>query len=323
MPANLPPQYYETRKKYKLARTVEEKIKVLEKLLSLVPKHKGTEKLQAELKTKIARLRKEGERKAKTGRKDPAYDIPREGAGRVTLIGPPNSGKSKLLQVLTNALPEVAPYPFTTFKPFVGMMPFEDIKIQLVDTPPLSENFVEMRLSNILRNSDLLSGVIDLGEENLLEQIELILKRLGDFKIRTDKKREEGELVKKLLILGNKKDLPGAQEKWRIVEELYRERFPLLSISAFSGEGLEELKRLIYRLLGIIRIYTKAPGEKIEKRDPVILKEGSTVLEAAREIHKDFGKKLKYACLWNSKGRPLRVGKNYLLKDGEVVEFHL
>ena len=141
MPANLTPEYLAAEEEFKSAQSHEEKIAALERMLSTVPKHKGTEKLQADIKRRLSRERKEGHKKG-GARTVPFWLVKKEGAGQVALIGPPNAGKSSLLAALTNARPEVADYPFTTHAPTPGMMAYENIQVQLIDLPPVSRSEV-------------------------------------------------------------------------------------------------------------------------------------------------------------------------------------
>lgn len=302
MPANLPPEYFEVERRYREAKTIEEKLFFLERMLAVMPKHKGTEKLQKELRTKLSKLRNSLFKRPAT-RRGFAYHIPKEGAGQVVIVGPPNSGKSSLLKCLTNAKPEIAPYPFTTQTPQVGMMEYEDIKIQLVDTPPISERNQKIPWKSLIYNADLLLLVMDLGKDNILEELGLIKEIIYN---------------PKQLLLGNKLDQEGVEARLNMLKKNY----PVMGISCKTCEGLEDLKREIFKSLEIIRIYTKKPGKSVERIDPLILKKGSTLLEAARETHKDFEHLLKYARLWNDEYSGQRVERQYILKDRDVVEFH-
>ena len=333
MPANLPPQYFEAEKRFRLAKTNEEKIKILYEMLAIMPKHKGTEKLQAELKSKISKLRKQAGKKH-VARRIYGYHIEREGAGRAVLLGAPNSGKSQLLAALTNAEPKIAPYPFTTREPVVGMMEFENIKIQLIDVPSISKNFMEFRVLDVIRSSDIVLLVVDLGDDDLLDHIETIKERLEQSRIMLVAKKtqvaEETQaeeyieyMQKPTILVGNKNDLKGAAERLQILMNSYKKEFLIVSVSAQNAAGLEQLKKEIYYKLDIIRVYTKAPGEKADLSEPVILKTGSTVIDAARYIHKDFIN-MKYARLWDSnKYNGQRVERNHILKDGDILEFHI
>jgi ribosome-interacting GTPase 1 len=328
MPANLPPQYYEAEKRYREAKEPQDKLKILHEMFAIMPKHKGTDKLQADLKFRISKLKKELQQKKKASRRD-QYFVEKEGAACVVLIGAPNVGKSQILSSLTNATPEVAPYPYTTLKPLCGMMPFENVQIQLVDTPPISSDFMEPWSSGIIRHADLVLLAADLGSENMIEEIETVFQRLEEYKIQLESEEKEtnpmdGIAHKKTSLLGNKSDLEKAEENLTILKDLYGRRFPIFFISAQKGTNLEELKGHIFERLEIIRVYTKVPGKKADFEDPVILKIGSTPLDAARAIHKDFAFNLKYARIWGTgvyDGQ--MVQKDFVLKDGHVVEFHI
>jgi ribosome-interacting GTPase 1 len=328
MPANLPPQYYEAEKRYREAKEPQDKLKILHEMFAIMPKHKGTDKLQADLKFRISKLKKELQQKKKASRRD-QYFVEKEGAAQVVLIGAPNVGKSQILSSLTHATPEVAPYPYTTLKPLCGMMPFENIQIQLVDTPPISSDFMEPWLSGIIRYADLILLVADLGSENMIEEMEIVFQRLEEYRIQLESEEKEtspldGIAHKKTSLLGNKSDLEKAEKNLTILKELYGQRFPIFSVSAQKGTNLEKLKRHIFERLEIIRVYTKVPGKKADFEDPVILKIGSTPLDAAQAIHKDFAYNLKYARIWgNGVYDGQMVQKDFVLKDGHVVEFHI
>jgi len=328
MPANLPPQYHEAEKIYRSAKTPEEKVEALETMLAIMPKHKGTDHLRAELRRRIAKHQEEAERRPSAGRKGSAYNIRREGAGQIVLVGLPNAGKSQLVSTLTEAAPDIADYPFTTKVPTPGMMRFENIQIQLVDMPPVIDREAKPWLSHLLRNADVLLILVDLGEDPLL-QMDTILAELGGVKVKPIGMEVSDELLigiarKKALIVGNKNDLSNAGENYKLLQSRYGSQFPLVSISALKGMGLVDMKRTIYGMLDIIRIYTKSPGSKADLNEPVVLKKGSTVEEAAASVHKDFLKNLKYAQVWGSgKFDGQRVSRGYVLEDGDVIELHI
>ena len=330
MPANLPPDYFQAEKRYRQAKTPEEKVEALEAMLSIMPKHKGTDRLRAELRTKIAKFAEESQRKLATSRRGSAYYIRKEGAGQVILAGLPNAGKSQLVSTLTEASPVVADYPFTTKAPTPGMMRFGNIQIQLVDIPPIIDRNAQPWLPNLLRGADLLLIMVDLSQEPL-SQVEAIIEELGKQKIepigRKEGRKEGAEpwvFQKRALIVGNKEDLEGSEENYRRLGSQYSEEFTLISISAKGGIGLEGLKEEIYRRLDIIRVYTKAPGMKADLEEPIVLKRGSTVEDVAQSIHKDFHAKLKYAQLWGSgKYDGQKVKREHILEDGDVIELRL
>ncbi len=314
MPANLPPQYFEAEKKFRLAKNAADKITALEEMLAIMPKHKGTDHLRADLRRRIAKLTQVSEKKAATQRASMLID--KEGAAQVVVIGLPNAGKSQLVSRVTNASPTVAEYPFTTHIATPGMMEFKNIQIQLIDTPPLTEQSVGWWLPHMIRRADALLLVVDLSNAPLA-QVEAIFTELESRKI------EIGDKVK-ALIVGNKLDLPNASENYLTLDNKYQGQLPIIAVSAREGTGLEELKRKIYQLLDIIRVYTKVPGRKPDFADPIILDWGSTLEDAAASVHKDFAARLKYARIWGSgKYDGAMVKRGHILQDGDIIELHL
>jgi len=328
MPANLTPEYLEAEARFKQAKSIPEKIKALEVMLAVIPKHKGTEKLRGQLKSRMAKLKEELQRKPTIGRAEQAFNIKREGAAQVVLLGLPNSGKSALFSKLTNAFSEVADYPFTTRKPIPGMMKFENLQIQLVDTPPIQLDHIEPGFPNLIRNGDALLILVDLTEDPIF-QMEILLEELKGMRINIGGKGpipspEVGWAYKKVLLIGNKCDAKNAMEGYRAFENHFGNHFTILPISAKERMNFEELKKEVYQLLGIIRIYTKAPGKEPDLTEPVILKKGSTVEEVALSIHKDFAAKLRYAKIWGSgKFDGQMVKRDYQVNEGDVIELHI
>jgi small GTP-binding protein len=326
MPANLPPMYFEAEKRFRAAKTAPDKIVALEEMLSIMPKHKGTDHLRAELRRRIAKLTQTIDKKSATQRA--SMVIPKEGAAQVAVVGLPNSGKSQIVARITNASPSVADYPYTTQTATPGMMPFENIQIQLIDTPPLGPHTVEYWIPHTLRRADALLIVTDLSDYPV-EQMEAITTHLEEMRIGIGgEKVEEEEAVRlapmKALIIGNKIDLQGADENYKVLQEKYEGRLPVIGVSAREGRGLEELKTRIFDVLDIIRVYTKTPGQKPDMNDPIIIARGSTLEDAAEEIHKDFRARMKYARLWGSgKHDGIMVKKDHVLEDGDIIELHI
>ena len=328
MPANLTPQYLEAEARFKQAKTTQEKIKTLEVMMAVIPKHKGTEKLRGQLKSRMAKLKEELQRKPTLGRAEQAYTIKREGSAQVVLLGLPNSGKSALFSKATHAFSEVADYPFTTQKPVPGMMKFENLQIQLVDTPPIQLDHIEPGLSNLIRNADALLLIVGLTEGPVF-QMEILLEVLKEMKIMVVGKStvpplEVGWASLKALLLGNKCDVKNAMEGYRAFEARFRETFPILPISAKEGMNSADLKKEVYQILGIIRVYTKVPGGEADLEEPVVLRKGSTVGDVALSIHKDFVAKLRYAKIWGSgKFDGQMVKRDYRVNEGDVIELHI
>jgi small GTP-binding protein len=321
MPANLPPQYFDVEKQYREAKDPQEKLVYLQQMLSIIPKHKGTEKLQAELKTKIKKIKETlGKQKKAKGSGGTWYQVEKQGAGQVVLVGLPNSGKSALVSVLTNANVDVADYPFTTQLPGVGMMDYENIKIQIVDAPPLHDDAPPW-LYGLYRNGDILIFVLD-GTRDVLTQFERIRTSLDDRNIYIEK-HDYGD-VKKAIVTISKYDQEKALAAARSFKREYGKAFICLPVSIVQDDTLKQLRDTIFNELNIIRIYTKKTGQPIRKEDPIILPKGATVLDAAEHIHKDFKKSLKFARLWNDNGYDgQRVEKHHILADEDVLEFHI
>lgn len=323
MPANLPPEYFDAEKRFREASTPQEKILALEDLIATVPKHKGTDRLRGDLRRKLAQLRKEAIKKAKKGGKGSLYVVEKEGAAQIALVGFPNAGKSSILASLTNATPVIAEYPISTLTPLPGMMPFEDIQIQLVDLPPIGNEATDGWVSGILRYADALLLIIDLTED-AEAQAELLIEQMERWNIKIRAEGNGGGVFKRTLLIANKKDIPGTEDNFKRLRERYGHIYPCISISALRKENLEELKRAIFEISGIIRVYSKPPGKEPDLTMPFTIPAGSTVFDLASIIHKDFIFNLKFARIWGSaRFNGQRVEKNYILKDKDIVEFHV
>ena len=328
MPANLPPIYYEAERKYRSAKSIAERVAALQDMMSATPKHKGTDHLRADLRAKMARLMEELEKPTYTSGGQPQpFAIRKEGAGQVMLVGLPNAGKSQLLVSLTGAAAKVASYPFTTQSPLPGILQIQNVHIQVVDTPAINDQDMQTRLFSLLRNSDLLLIVIDLSAD-ALAQMEEVVTELGEWgyllletKVTSDP--EEHRVQKRAILVGNKADEPGAQAQSQRLEARYGGRFPIVMVSLLEEKGLAELKEATFNALDKLRVYTKAPGGEPDFGSPIILNQGSKVENAAEALHKDWRRRLKFALLWGSgKYGGQRVGREYVLADGDVLEFH-
>jgi ribosome-interacting GTPase 1 len=331
MAVNLTPQYHEAESEYKKAQTAEDRLAALKKMWVEVPKHKASEKLQAELKKKISAAREELEERHQKGGKKAgvSHKVPKQGAGQVIVVGPPNAGKSRLLTRLTRAAPEVAPYPFTTREPHVGMMDWEDVKVQLIDTPPITADYLEGYLSSMVRAADAALLMVDLADDDGPFTAQAVLDRLEQAKTVLAGRNPETiddfsvEYVRTQLV-ANKSDADGAADRLEIVREMFAGRFPLHVISAEHGTGLEELRTAIYPFLNVIRVYTKKPGKPADRTSPFTVPEGSTLIELATHVHRDFEDTLKSARVWGTgvfDGQS--VARDHVLHDKDVVELHV
>jgi len=329
MPANLTPQYFEKEKQLKTARTPEDKIAIMEELLSLIPKHNGTEKLQALYKTKIAKLKAQSQKKTATAKQGPIFYIDKAGAGQITFIGPPNTGKSSLIKALTNANPEIGNYPFTTHSPSPAMMKYENIQIQLVDMPPITHEYLEPWQAELIKNTDSVLIVLDLGSQDTGNDYKVLSDKLKERNIElvpanTEVSPEKRFFQKRALIAANKKDMPDSELNLLLLKGVCNADFEVFPVSSLQEEGLKELRERFFSVLNVVRVYSKMPGKKAEKRDPYIFNKGETLMDMAKTIHRDFAQKLKFARIWGTgKYQGQKVNHEYLLQDEDIIELHI
>ena len=329
MPANLTPQYKEAEERFRKATTREEKLVALREMLALLPKHKGTEKIQADLRRRMAKLEEEAEtaHKGTSARFDPGH-VRREGAGQWVLLGTANAGKSALLRALTSAHPEVAPYPFTTRMPQPGMMPFEDIQVQIVDTPAITPAHSEVYMPNLARNADGLAIVLDVTDDDLEENHRIcraVLERARVWPAATALPADASPVlvVRPVFVLANKCDLDPDGTFVALARETVGGSDPFFAVSAEHGLGLEELRSRLFRELGRIRIYTKEPGKKPDFERPFVLAHGATVGQLALAVHKEVAQRLKFARIWGAaRFDGQQVDRDHVLSDRDVVELH-
>ena len=334
MPTNVPPQYREAEERFRRAGTVQTKIAALQEMLAIMPKHKGTDHLKAQLRARMSRLMADLEgasRSSRAGRTEP-FSVPKEGGGTATLVGPTNAGKSLLLTKATGAHSRVGAYALSTQEPVQGMLPYKDIRIQLVDTPPISNPRTQSRLYGLLRNSDVFVIVVDLSQDSI-SQVREVFSELEQWGFRLLAREEERDeknpwLTKPTILLGNKADLHGSLDQFQELEASFGDKYQVVMASAEEGVGLEELAEEIFLALRVMRVYPKSPREKLDefvRTNPLVLPLGSTVAKAAEQLHKDFGRGLKYAVLWGRSGKfeGQRVGRGHELSDEDIIELHV
>ena len=332
MPANLPPQFYELDREFKAEKDTREKLRMAQELLRMMPKHKGTDKLQAEFKSKISKLKKQIETPGSGvhgARTVEAFDhIVKEGAGQFILIGAPNSGKSSLLDSLTHAKPLVADYPYTTREPMTGMIAFDTVQLQLIDTPPISPDSYENYLGGLIRNADITVIVADLSAENMIDDLKFIIDKLQEkrivLKAKAYEKSDDPRIVcKKAFVCAHKFYEDESHHKLKDLEELFP-HFAMVATSILDDDSLDAFKMTAFESLGVMRVYTKRAGHEPDYKDPLILHLGGTVEEAANELHKDFARKLKFAKVWGEgKYQGQKVHKDFVLEDKDILEFHI
>lgn len=328
MPANLTPQYRDVEQKYRKATTLAEKIATLREMMAVIPKHKGTDHLRAELRARMSRHLEELEKPKQTGARGPQpFSIKKEGVGQALIIGFSNVGKSELLNALTGTDSKVGDYSFSTQAPKIGMLMFENILIQMVDTPALNDRDVQTRLFGLLRNADVLLVTLDLSG-HIVDEIREVIGLLEEWgyslKGTGESFDEQSVLVQKRAILVcNKSDSRDVENKVLEIISSYGSRFPVVRVSSITGANLDVLTKQIFDTLDIVRVYTKSPGQSFDYRAPIVMLCGGTVINAAERLHNQWSSKLKYALLWgSSKYDGQRVGRDYVLSDGDVLEFH-
>lgn len=327
MPANLPPAYLEAEKRYREAKTPEDKVDALEEMLTVIPKHKGTDKLRADLRRRVSKFKDQAQKKKGISKRKTAFSVEKEGAAQVAVIGPPNSGKSSLIAILTNASPEVADFPHTTQKPTPGMASYENIQFQLVDTPPITKDYTDPLMADLIRRADIVVILVDLYADALqqFEDTVHILQTLRIFPegtpVTTDLTKPP--FIKKMLVAVNKMDKPEDEETLEIFIELAEMNLPCLGMSTRTGKNLMTFIEKLFDLSEVIRVYTKVPGKEPDMKEPFVIPKESTLEDLAFKIHKDFVKQLKHAKIWGTAVRDGQmVQRDYVMQDGDVVEIH-
>lgn len=330
MPANLTPQYLAAEERFKAAKTTEEKIAALEEMIRELPKHKHTEKMYADLKSRLSKLRKEAEKKPSQARHVEGYFIEREGVGQVVLLGAPNTGKSALLGALSNAPVEVTEYPFATRRPIPGMVRFEDVRVQVVDTPSISSDYVDPFLMPFVRNADAAVLCIDLSSPDFADQPSWVMKALADARmelysgvvINTSRMSSPRKLP--AFVAATKADHPDADIALELLKEVIGDRLRILPVSIEMPQTLNEFAAACFGLFGLVRVYSKQPGKEPDKDAPFLLPAGASVLDFAEKVHRDFRERFAYARVWGpGKYDGQRVARDYSVCDGDIIELHM
>jgi len=379
---NLPAEAKAKFAKYMDAKTPEEKLRALEEFLSSVPKHKGTENLVRWARRRMAELREEiDERKKKKSGGGISFFVEKEGAAQVVIIGMTKVGKSSFLKVLTNANVQISDVPYTTKFPAVGMLRYEDIQFQLVESPAIipEGGGWNTKVVGLAKNSDgivlMLDATRDIVDDfllikNFLEEHGLyiekpkgyvhverrygggiriinygkllcteedISKLLNSYRIYHAVVKVYGEIgiddversiyettiYKPTIVVVNKVDLDKSLKSIEILRPILPSDIPVLAVSASYRIGLENIGSTIFKVLDLIRIYTKPPlGKPSEK--PLVVKKGTTVLDVAKIIHKELYEKFAYARIWGASAKypGQRVGADHVLEDRDIVEIN-
>ena len=328
MPANLPPQYLKAEDAYRKATSPDDQVTALETMLRLIPKHKGTDHLQGELKRKLKQTREQSQSDKKAGKKAKGISIPRQGSAQVVIIGGPNAGKSRLLASLTKAKPEIADYPFSTREPLPGMMTWNDVVIQLIDTPPVTDSHFDPNVMNLVRACDAIVLCFDGGSDDgpdgaaeVMQQLEQRKTKLSDH---TGFDEDDFSVLHvNTLMVVTRSDDSGCADRLEYFDEMVEEAPPRFLVELERAESVEETRDKIYQMLHLVRAYTKVPGKPAVYEDPYALPEGSTVLDVAEKVHKELADKLKFAKVWSDGEKDVQsVGTDHVVKDRDMIELH-
>ena len=329
MPTNLPADYFNAEERFRSSTTTEDKIKYLEEMMGTIPKHKGTDHLRADLRKKLSKLKTAATSKKTSKKQVSAYHINKEGAGQIIIIGTTNVGKSSLVANQTNADPEVSEVPFTTWSAMPGMMMIDNIQVQLIDSPPISEEYIDPEFLNLIRRVDLVLLMIDL-HAHPVQQLEFVLQKLQENRIAP--KHLEGQIEVEgfllhvpTIVVVNKFDSEEYEEHYQIFQELLGQEYPMVPVSVQTGHNIDTLKRTIFEKLGVIRVYSKAPGKDVDKSAPFVVDQGIQLGDFAGKVHKDFQEKLKSAKIWGTSADfpGQMVSRDHVLEDEDVVELQI
>jgi uncharacterized protein len=357
MPANLSPEYRKAEQAFRSARDPHERLECLKEMLRTIPKHKGTEHIQADIRSRVKQLTDDlGAPRKGPARSTASHAVHHEGAAQICLVGPPNSGKSSLHALLTGSRAESGPFSWTTKDALPGMLSYEDIAFQLVDLPPVTAERIEAWMPGVLQSADAVWLVVDIADADCTEQVLATCSALAQRKVtlserwpglgahhdaapaspdpdeapeRHDRMSDVEDIDDPFrvhipaLLVANKCDLDPDPDEVGVLEELADVHFPAIATSATSGHGLDRLGPFVFEALGIVRVYTKLPGHAADKRRPFTVRRGGTVLDVARLVHQDVARTLKYARLWGSSAFDgQQVGADHRVSDGDIVELH-
>lgn len=294
---NQSPFYKKAESMFLQSKTNDEKLRWLEEMIKECPKHKSSEKMLANLKTRHIKLREKIESQKKSAKGSKKQGIKKEDMQAV-IVGKTNSGKSSLLDVLTNTSPDIADYSFTTKYSFVGMMPYLGSQIQLIEIPAIKSEYY------------------DKGAVNSADTILLLVNSLED--LQEIEKEISNPTAKKIIVFNDKFNA----DLRKIEATLKSKKYNFIIINTKEEEGIEELKEKIFQSFNKIRVFTKEPGKE-KSNKPIILSPNATVKDIAEKILKGFSHLVKETRIWgpSSKFPGQKIGLSHKLKDLDVIEF--
>lgn len=303
MPINAHPEYIAAEKEYYKSENDEDRLLALEKMISVLPGHKGAENLRAQIKLRYKKLKEKLEKEKKSKKGGNRQGIKKEDLQSV-IVGKTHSGKSSFMNLVTNVVLEIGDYEFVTKSPVVGIMNYDGVGIQLIEVPAIGSEYYDR---GIVNSADVI--LIFLEKLTDLEEVTKVLERAPGKKI----------------IVFTKTDLLNENEKRKISATLSSKKYNFLLISTHTKENIEELKEKLFQSFGKIRVYTKQPEQKQRSPKPLILAPKSKVKHVAEKILKGLSQKVKTAKIWgpSSKYGGQIVGLQHELKDLDTVEFKI
>ena len=332
MPTNVSPEYKRAESDYKSAREPRDRLAALREMLRAIPKHKGTEHVQSDIKKRIKELTDEltGPKKGGT-RGGPPTTIRSEGAGQIALLGPPNSGKSTLHDALTGSGSAAGPYEFTTQFPQPGMLPVGEVGIQLIDLPPISSSHPIPWIANALQPAEGAMLVVDLSHPGCVAAVDDLVGVLDKKKVRLIGEWPKGadepfdsedpfvKLLPTVIVAARAHEIDDVETELAILEDLIGLDLPTLHASVI-GDDNDHVGPWLFEALGVVRVYTESAAKKDDK--PYTIRRGQTVIHAAELVHKDFAEQFRFARLIRTGEPDRQVGRDFELLDGDRIELH-
>ena len=383
MTTNVTYEYANAKEKFDAAKTPEEKILALQEMQRTAPTHKGGEKLRKEISKKMLALKKQmiknREQQKKASSSGAGMNVKKDGIGQVILAGFANSGKSTILNKLAKTDVEVAPYPFTTTKPEIGMTPYKGAGIQVVELPALMGGSSEGKASgtqllSIIRNSD--EVVFVLNGKNAIHEFKTLMKEVENVNMKFNQEKpkikierssfkgitisgkqflkvKQDELIDFLKSIGfhhasvilsedttlekvaqSMNDTLVYKKGFFIINEFFgkptqgelqkiKKVAEVVEVNSLDEKEIDKIKEMMFERLGKILIYTKRPGGKVDREQPLIVETGTKVEDVPKHLHKDFASTLKFVKVWGSaKYAGQRVSRDYELKNLDIIEIY-
>jgi small GTP-binding protein len=282
-----------------------ERVRELRKILDELPGYRSGP--YADIRKWVNAQLEETRTRAKVVHRD-SIAVRREGAAQIASVGPPNAGKSSLLQALSNIQIKTGDYAFTTTRPVPALTRIRGVLVQLVEIPGLLAGAGEDRgggraLLGVLRGADAIVFCQDASAP--VEDLRTVMAEV-----------RAASIERPSILAAMKMDEASEQE----LERLRALKLEVVPVSVLDDESLESFREAVWRLTGLIRVFLRKHGEDVS--EAVALRPPATVADAARSIHHQLEERCLGAHLWGPSGRfdGQRVGREHVLADDDVVE---